>query len=156
ITYVNFGDAARFANWLNNGQPNGLEGPSTTENGAYSLNGATSDSALNSVTRNPNAAWFIPKETEWYKAAYYDPVAAYYWQYATRSDLSPTSAPPGTTANTANFYSIFTGYAVTGSLDYDPNQNYLTDVGAYSSSPGVYGTFDQSGNVQQWTETYRP
>ena len=42
ITYVSWGDAARFANWLQNGQPTGAEGPGTTETGAYTLNGATS------------------------------------------------------------------------------------------------------------------
>ena len=50
ITYVNWGDAMRFANWLNNGQPTGTEGPGTTETGAYTLNGAVSDPALKSVT----------------------------------------------------------------------------------------------------------
>src|SRR5262249_51537025 len=29
----------------------------------------------------------------------------------------------------------------------------LTDVGAYSSSPSYYGTFDQGGNLFQWNET---
>ena len=41
VAIVSWGDAARFANWLNNGQPNGAEGPGTTETGAYTLNGAT-------------------------------------------------------------------------------------------------------------------
>ena len=36
---VSWGDAARFCNWLQNGQPTtGLENVSTTENGAYTLN----------------------------------------------------------------------------------------------------------------------
>jgi sulfatase modifying factor 1 len=71
ITNVSWGDAARFTNWLHNGQPSGAEGPGTTETGAYTLNGATSDSALTGVTRNVGATWFIPTENEWYKAAYY-------------------------------------------------------------------------------------
>ena len=49
--YVTWGDAARFANWLNKGQPTGAEGPNTTEAGSYTLNGAMSDSALMAVTR---------------------------------------------------------------------------------------------------------
>ena len=36
---VTWGDAARFCNWLQNGQPTGGEGPGTTETGAYTLNG---------------------------------------------------------------------------------------------------------------------
>jgi hypothetical protein len=45
------------------------------------------------------------------------------------------------------------GYAVTGSTILNPIQNYLTDVGAYTSSPSFYGTFDQGGNVWEWNET---
>ena len=60
VTYVSWGDAARFANWLHNGQPTGAQNASTTEDGAYTLNGATSDAALNAVSRNANATWFIP------------------------------------------------------------------------------------------------
>jgi hypothetical protein len=43
---VTWGDAARFCNWLQNGQPTGAEGPGTTETGAYTLNGAVSVTAL--------------------------------------------------------------------------------------------------------------
>ena len=96
ITYVSWGDAARFANWLNNGQPTGAEGPATTETGAYTLNGAITDAALNAVSRNAGAKWFIPSESEWYKSAYYDPVAAHYWSYATGTNTIPTSAPQET------------------------------------------------------------
>jgi formylglycine-generating enzyme required for sulfatase activity len=35
---------------------------------------------------------------------------------------------------------------------YDPNQNYLTDVGAFTGSGSFYGTFDQNGNVFQWND----
>lgn len=44
------------------------------------------------------------------------------------------------------------GTSVTQSLDYNPAQNYLTDVGAFSGSPSGYGTFDQTGNVWQWND----
>jgi formylglycine-generating enzyme required for sulfatase activity len=27
-----------------------------------------------------------------------------------------------------------------------------TDVGAYRNAPSPYGTFDQAGNAQEWTE----
>jgi formylglycine-generating enzyme required for sulfatase activity len=80
ITYVSWGDAARFSNWLHNGQP-GLGGPAvpqnsdSTEDGAYRLNGAVTDAALNAVTRSDGAKWFLPTEDEWYKAAYHQPAA---------------------------------------------------------------------------------
>jgi hypothetical protein len=35
VNYVSFWSAARFANWLHNGQPTGAQGPGTTEDGAY-------------------------------------------------------------------------------------------------------------------------
>lgn len=62
VTYVSWGDAARFANWITNGQPTGPQGAGTTETGSYALNGATSNSALNAVTRNANGTYFIPTE----------------------------------------------------------------------------------------------
>ena len=71
---VSWGDAARFCNWLQNGQStSGTEAAGTTETGAYTLSGGTSDAALLAITRNANATYFIPSENEWYKAAYYSP-----------------------------------------------------------------------------------
>jgi autotransporter-associated beta strand protein len=152
ITYVDWGDAARFANWLQNGQPTGGQNLSTTEDGAYFLNGATTNTALNAVTRKAGATWVIPTENEWYKAAYHenDGPTSNYWSYPTGTNTTPTSAPPGSTPNTANFYS--NGYAVTGSAGRSDSQSYLTDVGAYTASASPYGTFDQGGDVVQWNE----
>jgi formylglycine-generating enzyme required for sulfatase activity len=154
ITYVTWGDAARFVNWLQNGQPSG-NGGGTTETGAYTLNGAISDVDLSTVTRNAGATWFIPTENEWYKAAYFDPNKSGgpgYWTFATGTNTAPTSAMPGSAPNMANYFGG-NGYAVTGSDILLPNQNYLTDVGAYTASASPYGTFDQSGDVYQWSET---
>ena len=161
ITYVSWGDAARFSNWLQNGQPTGAEGPGTTETGAYTLNGATSNAALNAITRNAGATIFIPSESEWYKAAYYDPRTtaqggppsdSHYWNYGTGTNTTPTSAAAGSTPNTANFYDSTTGYAVTHSTIYISSQNYLTAVGAYTASASPYGLYDMSGDVFQWNE----
>ena len=169
VTYVSWGDAARFVNWLHNGQPTGAQGPGTTETGAYTLNGATTDSALATVTRSAEATWFIPTENEWYKAAYYQPTAAGgdfdgYWLYPMKTNSVPYSdQPPGATPDNtrvgnfnkddgvANGYDD--GFAVLGSPSPNNTQNYLTDVGAYASSPSYYGTFDQGGNVYEWNET---
>ena len=151
ITYVSWGDAARFSNWLQNGQPTGTEGSGTTETGAYTLNGATTIAALNAVTRNAGATIFIPSESEWYKAAYYNPAGSYN-QYPFSSNTVPTSAMPGSMPNTGNFFSNSAGYAVTGSTSYSSSQNYLTDVGAYTASASPYGVFDMGGDVFQWNE----
>lgn len=169
VTYVSWGDAARFANWLHNGQPSGGESAGTTETGAYTLNGATSSTDLMAVTRNAGATWFIPTENEWYKAAYYQPTAQGgdsdgYWAYPMKTNSVPYSdQPPGATPDNTrvgNFYhddgvanGYDDGFAVTGSTSSSSSQNYLTDAGAYSSAPNFYGTFDQGGNVREWNET---
>jgi sulfatase modifying factor 1 len=152
ITYVSWGDAARFVNWLQNGQPTGAEGPGTTETGAYTLNGAISNAALNAVTRNAGAMIVLPSEDEWYKAAYYNPGTSSYYQYPFSSNTVPTSAMPGSTPNTGNFTSPSGAFAVNGSTSYSSSQNYLTDVGAYTASASPYGAFDMGGNVYQWNE----
>lgn len=167
VTYVGWGDAARFANWLHNGQPSGPQNASTTEDGAYTLNGAVSLATLRTIVRNPGARWFIPSENEWYKAAYHknDGVTDHYWQYPLGADFVPTSALPSgsggpSLSHAANFFAddhlvngINDGYSVTGSIIADPTKNYLTDAGAFTDSVGPYNTFDQAGNVWEWNES---
>ncbi|HUU94516.1 MAG TPA: hypothetical protein VM487_02165, partial [Phycisphaerae bacterium] len=53
VNFVSWGDAARFANWLTNGQPTGVQGLLTTENGSYYLNGVNTENGLAAVTRTP-------------------------------------------------------------------------------------------------------
>ncbi len=103
VTYVDFGNAARFVNWLQNGQPTGSQNASTTEDGAYTLNGKITASDLRTVVRNPDAKWFIPTTDEWYKAAYHQPASQGgdsddYWEYPMMTNKEPYSdEPPGTT-----------------------------------------------------------
>lgn len=149
VVFVNSGDAMRFANGLHNGQPTGAQDASTTEDGAYTLNGATTNSALAAVTRNPGARWWLPNDDEWYKAAYHknDGVTGNYWDYPTRTDSVPNNnLPAADTGNSANFNN--SGNTTTGDLAYP-----LTNAGAYALSDSPYGTFDQGGNVWEWTET---
>lgn len=151
VVQVTSGDAMRFANWLHNGQPMGPQNASTTEDGAYTLNGANTNAALAAVTRNVGARWWITNEDEWYKAAYHknDGVTGNYWNYPTGTDSVPNNSPPSSdTGNSANFYS--NGYT-TGDSSYS-----LTDAGAYKLSVSPYGTFDQGGNVSEWNETLMP
>jgi formylglycine-generating enzyme required for sulfatase activity len=72
VVYVSWFDAARFANWLANGQGSG-----STETGSYTLNGATSGI----ITANPGATIYLPSEDEWYKAAYYNSATSTYSLY---------------------------------------------------------------------------
>jgi formylglycine-generating enzyme required for sulfatase activity len=160
VTYVSWFDAARFANWMANGQPVGLgEVAASTEQGAYTLNGLTSGGL--SITKNSNAAYWIPGENEWYKAAYYDPNlnggSGGYWQYPTRSNTAPGNIVGGS-ANQANYRYSSTGgllYSVTQSSSLSSRQNYLTDVGAFTQSASSYGTYDMGGEVYQWDDTVK-
>ena len=119
VTWVNWFDAARYVNWMHNGASINAD----TENGAYTLNGATSGL----VTKNSGAKYWLPNFDEWYKAAFYDPnknTSGGYWSYATKSDSVNSSQ--------ANYQS--SGPSV---------------VGAFGIT-SAYGTYDQSGNVAEW------
>jgi hypothetical protein len=162
VVFVSWYDAIRFTNWLHNGQGSG-----NTENGAYTLLGnSPTPSNAASVTRNPGAKWWLPSFDELSKATYHknDGVTANYWDYPFASNSIPNSdQPPGSDApipaNTANFNrndslanEYNDGYAVTGSTSLSGMQNYLTNVGAYALSQSPYGTFDQGGNVWEWSD----
>jgi formylglycine-generating enzyme len=157
ITYVSWLDAARFANWMHNGQGSG-----STETGAYTLDGMM---AGNRPAKNEGARFSIPTENEWYKAAYYKGggTSAGYWDYAVQADESVVFQPGnaiGGEAYQLNYQAYYAPpindslYAVTrtNASSYSSGQNYLTDVGAFSGSPSAYGTFDQNGNVYEYND----
>ena len=140
VNFVSFWDAARFANWLHNGQRNG-----DTENGAYHDIG---DQTL--FGRNAGARFFIPTEDEWYKAAYHDKSAgltATYFDYPTGSNTVP-GRDMTEAMNEGNKANYFDGsYLLIGS------PYYRTEVGEFELSDSPYGTFDQGGNIWEWNET---
>jgi len=158
VTGVSWFNAARFANWMANGQPTGNEDSTTTENGAYNLNGITNGIAPARNTINPNTGlaptFYIPLENEWYKAAYYDGTGSYY-KYATQSNAVPsnTIGNATTTSNGANYLADSqNGYCVSQSQLFESTQTYLTNVGLFVNSPSHYGTFDQTGSIWEWTD----
>jgi formylglycine-generating enzyme required for sulfatase activity len=145
VNYVSWYDAARFTNWLGNGQGSG-----STETGSYTLNGNTGI-----ITKNVGATVYLPSEDEWYKAAYYDPTAGAgggdnYWLHATQSDTAPTVGSanfstgaifnPG--ANVANYNK---------GADWNSQNGNVTTVGSAAAN-NYFGTFDQAGNVWEWND----
>lgn len=146
VNYVSLFDAMRFSNWMHNGQ-----GAGSTENGAYPLNGVAVPVALSPLDRQTGAKWFLPTQDEWHKAAYYQPNLAGgdvdgYWHYATRSNVLPTQGFVNSpTLDIAN-----PGFNV---ANYDLGVGFQTSVGSAGPlSSSFYGTYDQSGNVEEWTD----
>jgi formylglycine-generating enzyme len=116
-------------------------GGADTETGAYTLSpGPDPATPINvyTVTRNAGAEFFVPTRNEWHKAAYYDVATASYFFYPTRSDTETTCSAPTSASNAANC----------GNQIAD-----VTGVGSYANAASPYGTFDQGGNVGEWTET---
>ena len=134
VNYVSLFDAMRFANWMNNGQ-----GEADTETGAYTLLGNLEyPSNELTVTRNAVATIVLTSQDEWTKAAFYDAVSSSYFDYPLGSNGVPTCATPTTASSSANCNLVV---------------GNLTPVGSYTGSASPYGTFDQGGNVWEWTET---
>lgn len=146
VNYVSWGDAARFANWMHNGQPAGPQGLGTTESGAYALNGVA-DTSLSTINRESGALWAIPSEDEWYKAAYHanDGNSGTYWTYATASNVLPGKLLNDVSGNNANF-------GPNPAVPIDGGLYWTTVAGEFENSLSGYGTFDQAGNVTEWTE----
>ena len=133
VNFVSFWDAARFANWLTNGQPNGLQGSATTEDGMYKLGGETNP-INNTVTRQLDFATgengvAVASEDEWYKAAFFNGKSDY------------------------NIYATQNLIITTSQVNYLNSIGTVTDVGTYAAYPSHYGTFDQSGNVWEVNDT---
>jgi len=134
VNYVSFYDSVRFANWLHNGQASG-----DTETGAYTLLGGTpTPSNGTTVARNPGATIFLPSENEWFKAAFYDASSSSYFGYPAGSNTTIACSTPTATPNSAN---------CGGAGD-----DTVVDVGSYPGSASPYGTFDQGGNVREFSD----
>lgn len=141
VNYLTFFDAARFANWMNNGQPTGAQSNTTTEDGTYTLTPQGISSGL--ITRNHGSTIALPNENEWYKAAYYDSNTGTYFDFPAGRDAATTCTFPGPSPNTAN--------CETQLFSQSPRRP--VPVGSYGGSPSPAGTYDQGGNIFEWLDT---
>ncbi len=149
VNFVNFWDAARFTNWMTTGD---------TETGVYNLGNVTSP-VNTSITRDAttwnNGGVAIASDDEWFKAAYYDPTlnsgSGGYWNYPTMSNTAPTSATADATGNISNPGTNIANFS--NGADWNSQDGNVTTVGsAGAGSASYYGTYDQGGNVWEWTE----
>lgn len=173
VNFVSWADAARFANWLHNGQPIGSQDENTTETGSYDLTPtqqyyANGDmpayghadyypfrASLVSASRSDDATWVIPSADEWHKAAYYRNTGSTeeYFTYPTTSNDQPSNGL-NDGGNSATYKDYFNDFPDTP--DFTVGSPYwMTEVGAHSDSTSPSGTFDQGGNVTEWTSTPR-
>jgi formylglycine-generating enzyme required for sulfatase activity len=132
VSFVTWFSAARFANWLQNGQ---VSGTAAMETGAYTLNGATSG---NIVARNPGAQVFLPSVNEWYKAAFYTGTGSTYTTWQTNSNSTPTAT--------------VTNVSLVNAANYSSAAVAAMNVGSYINSTSAYGMYDMLGNVAEMTD----
>ncbi len=139
-TNVTWNEAARFVNWLNTSTGGFAAYNFTTggigDNISLWTPADTDDYQASNPFRSKRATYVLPDHHEWYKAAYYDPVNAVYYDYPTGSDTAPTSVASGTSPNTA----VYTGQ--TGPAPVDQ---------AGGLSP--YGVMGMGGNVVEMEES---
>jgi formylglycine-generating enzyme required for sulfatase activity len=150
VVYVDWYRAARFANWIHNGQPVGPQDTATTEDGAYTLLGQNPIG----ITRNAGSRVWIPSEDEFYKAAYHVPGGGWV-DYATGSDVPPMGEPPPGGPDSANYCppeSLSTGYPCLPEESNGPN--VATNVGAYPLARSAWGIQDGVGNVIEILEEH--
>ncbi len=146
-------DAARFCNWLHNGQPIGPQSGATTEDGAYDIS-----LPLDQIARKTGAKWFLPTHDEWYKAAYYDPFNSAadargtpdYWRYPTQSDTQPAQATADANGNVVNPGANIANH--TKGADWNGENGNVTTVGGCIAI-SAWGVLDLGGNMNEHTET---
>lgn len=157
VAQVNFWDAARFVNWLHNGQTSGAQDTSTTEDGAYTLGGVSIPDNL-SIFRNVGAKWFLPNEDEWYKAAFHQPASQGgdsddYWMFPTASNIQPIVATADSVGDISNPGPNVANYSDFAQWNGSTGGNVTTVGSAGPQSESYYGTTDQAGNAWDWQET---
>lgn len=144
-TQMSWYEMAAFVNWMNT---------STGKQAAYDLNWDGSAWNMNlwsnadawqlggeNLYRHKDSFYFLPSESEWFKAAYYNPAGSNYFLYPTGSNTAPVAVVSGSTnAGTAVY---------TNSFAYAGPPADVDNAGGLSP----YGTMGQGGNAWDTLET---
>jgi len=136
---------ALYSNWLHNGREASISALNT---GAYDLRGWNNSdpSTWPSVTRSPDARFFIPTYDEWAVASFFDERRfgegqPGWWPYLNGRDRLPIPGAPGL-GETAS------GWDGTGS---ELGALYLP-IASYPNSQSPFGLFDTSGTYFEFVE----
>ena len=134
-------EAAAFVNFLNTNLGKTAAYNLTFSNSQWTMAVWSSEQAWTAggtnLYRHKDAFYFLPSESEWYKAAYFNPAGSNYFLYPTASSSVPTAVGGGTNAGTAVY-------------------DRAASVPATVDSAGglsPYGTMGQGGNVFEWNES---
>ncbi|MFK7895343.1 MAG: SUMF1/EgtB/PvdO family nonheme iron enzyme [Myxococcota bacterium] len=145
VNFVSWLDAARYVNWVENGSPNLPAGPGVTEDGSYNLGGSPFP------MRTAGAKYVLPTEDEWVKAGFYlGAGAGNYATYSTQAETEPGAVAASPKGNTLNPSSSTVNYK--GGAYWNGLTGQVVNV-ASTGSTSFYGTYDQGGNVGEWTES---
>ncbi len=158
IIFINYKNAQRYCNWLENGKPNGTETANTTETGTYNL----LSSKTSIAPAKKKATFRLPTNEEYHKITYYKggSLNAGFYKYPTQTDTLPQShsIDPngihnlniGLSSQGTDGRNFLQNIGNTIHLPTFPNESY---DGSNPHSVGFYGTHDDGGNIAQWTST---
>jgi len=149
---TSFYEAAQFANWLNTstGHQAAYKFTGTQGTGDYALDvwSAAEAAGGTNIYRHKNARYFIPTESEWAKAAYWNGTSMQTW--ATKNNAAPqkwaiTGGP--------NSDGQMAGWNYNSAYGIHTGRSQPWPVTAGYSPQELNGTFDMMGNQREWTET---
>lgn len=158
IIFINYKNAQRYCNWLENGKPNGDEVAGITETGTYDLLGPSNIIA----PAKKEATFRLPTNSEYHKVTYYKggSLNAGFYKYPTQTDTPPTSHSMdlngphnvniGLSSQGTESHNFLQNVGNSIHLVTFPNETY---DGSNPHSTGFYGTHDDGSNVAQWTST---
>lgn len=147
VSGMGFYGAALYVNWLQNNREASID---AITNGVYDLRQWSGGDATTwlSVTREPDAKYWLPSYDEWAVAGFYDQ-SRYgadqpgWWTHLSSRDRNPIPGPPGVGETAA-------GWEPPG----NPFDTYLLPIASYPESQSPWGLLDMSGTFPELLEDH--